>query len=117
MTKKLNEKMAEVMGWHKGKGTKSVFSGLTVIWWRDSNDEAQCKLFDWNPTEDLNQAVRCVFKSGASKVSITEVDVDRYMASIYPDCFSDDNKPTCKISNTASLAICEAIREAILETR
>ena len=48
----LNEALAvEVKGWHKLLG-----------FWYNESDEIQCEREDWNPAEDLNQAVECAKK-------------------------------------------------------
>ncbi len=114
MNENLNTVMAiEVMGYME-RFIEAYYPDGSGEWlYYDKYELPVGKKDAWHPDTDLNQAMMCAFKSGASKVSITEVDIDRYMASIYPDCFSDNNKPICKVSDIASLAICEAIRESV----
>jgi len=78
---RLNDKLdafmaVEVMEWHKGKGTKDIYSGFTFIWWRDRYDEAQVPIHEWHSTTDPAQALMC-----AEKYMHTKKGYERFIVS------------------------------------
>jgi len=53
----LDEALALLRGWHKGK----ITPGATMIWWMDENDkcvysiDGQISILAWHPTQSLDQ--------------------------------------------------------------
>jgi len=110
----LDELMAtEVMGWKNagdwfnegidylmGYGTDSLFTGM--------------KLADWHPTTDIGQAIMCATKYCDDNICVLSTQYDPTRKLWWAD-ITDGNDGIDGESNkdNLSLAICEAIKQAV----
>lgn len=105
MNNKLNELMAEVMEW---RIQRTDFDLATV--WIDQDEKYIMDYADWNPTEDIAQAMMCAKQSGL------ELHIrigDYYGIPFVVEEFSKEFDRGCQTIRETSLAICECIAEAI----
>ena len=109
----INERMAKVMGWHRGKDKNKEYSdryyskegGNPIIWVSDSGMPRT-----WHPDTSIEQAMMCVNKAFGAEYSI-DISFYKHQVIVFYK-----GKPIAQAGfvgeDTLPLAICEAILEA-----
>ncbi len=102
-----------VMGWHTGRVNPHPSNQLNWYDKDDKDDNYVMPCIRWQPTTDLNQAVKCadyVANLGFSW-SVDNVENDHYHASIYRP--STENIYFCDATDNPARALCEAVAMAV----
>jgi len=103
--KELNKLMAEVMGWHKSEYVR----GYSDMWLNDKNKTTYyCR--DWNPTEDIAQAMMCADKMESVAI-LKYINPSEYYIHVTMGDVRYTRTP--KTLDGISESICEAIAEAM----
>ena len=112
----INERMAKVMGWHRGKDKNKEYSdryyskegGNPIIWASDSNMPRT-----WHPDTSIEQVMMCAEKLKPDTIDIscptTEIGNGSYVVRMF---FWREAMYEGK-AETVELAICNAILEAM----
>jgi len=109
----INEKIAEVMGWISGDNHDDIFP---MKYWKTVAGIIMFEKKDWHPDTDLKQAMMCAFRV-KSKQLFTEIDIGHGSLRIYNMATASQVYKEYETIDDLPLAICEAICEAILETK
>ena len=109
----LNNKMAKVMGWHKSKPVMKE----DIPYWIDENGIVRDYISDWNPCEDMNQAVMCAEKwiSIDKENRRVRILIDKYGYACVLSEYTEGQHWTERYEyceSKLSLAICQCIYEA-----
>jgi len=113
----INERMAKVMGWRKGKGVINVFSGNREVYWRNNADEAKYNINKWHPDTSIEQAMMCAEKLKPYEISIScpHVVIADGKSLYIVNLFLLNGETKTGQADTMELAICEAILEVMDE--
>ena len=112
---KLNDRMAEVMEWHKERIASHTSNPM---FWVDEQGNKVMICSAWNPTEDMNQAMTCAIKCLRGHTRYSEGILKTWkertgFAHGYYLITPDGKWLGGYVKETPELAICEAIAKAI----